>query len=202
MDVDPENKHDAPSAQSQENETATGSGGQFGDLRHERLALKSAQDPEGVDAHLQSTHDSNPSTQHEPVSPSAQDDGQSNEAETHGAAQFSIFQLSSPPTVATDQPRTTDARSSAEQQPHTAEPVPDQQASTAGVDTQQPTTQADASGLFQQATEYAPDYHQTQQHRQEDSSAADADQQPPLMEAQMAEEQDLVPDVGNTNRMQ
>lgn len=197
MEPDPNSNPEATSSQPPEKETATGSGGLFGDLRHDEPEDGTTEEHSKLDTQHQSTAEPNLPARQEAVIQSGHHERQDVPADTLGSAHDPQHVEQPFPGPNADQPTTAGAESSSEQQPHVAEPSLNQQSSAMNVDVQQPALQSSASGWHQQSMTHATDHHHPQQQRQGDEHATQTEQQPP-MEAQLAEEQDLVPDVGST----
>lgn len=184
-------------------ETATGSGGLFGDLRHDKPDEAEDKKHRIAEKEAASAHTGRESTIPDQQAPQASaathDPPPENQVSAHNAGYHAELEhfggpMPDPTTVAG------------------AEILPETLTSFAMVSTGQQTTDSaehqvprpgDIALTDEQTTLYASNSLQTADQQQTyDDIPADPEQAPPLMEAQLAEEQDLVPDVGSAQRVQ
>ena len=198
MDVGSENRGDEPQ-QAPEKETAIGSAGLFGDLRHEKpkQSQQSSVDPQPVQGPYAPT-------QQAAFDQTAANTSRLNRPPTHDATEMQeSSQRQRFDHSLANQPMVAGAQSSVQPQSHHAGPTISQKTFAAGAAGQQQPLQSPNTVSEQQATTHAlyDEQAEQQQPQQQEDITTDLDQAPPMMEAQLAEEQDLVPDVGSANRI-
>lgn len=201
MDIDKE-KQALEFQQPAEKEAATGSGGLFGDLAHDKPGTSVDQVTAGLAS--QPVHDGTPSTHLTAVQQATVTKPQFHQGATYVAAEAEAGQSQE------QQQESLAGKSTvAGVQSHPQQQVPQQQISppigppSIGTESShQPVLQEHTAVLDHQPSAFASSSDQATQALDLDDNAADPDQLPPIQEAQLAEEQDLVPDVRSSNRIE
>lgn len=207
MDPDPTNPnlnsgHDVSSpSPPPENETATGSAGLFGDLTHENSDHTPAERQKSPEAYPQNSDNPVPPTRQEVTNHSTADDRHPSGTETQYAAHEAQALDQPRSEIPADQPMQLESHGFTVSQSSATEPSRFEQVAPEDLVAQQSLTQASAPVSAQESTAYASTHNQPD-HQWQDDNTTNLDQPPPVVEAQLAEEQDLLPDVGNANGKQ